>query len=673
MTVYAKLLAHLILPFCSPQLFRRFRLMSSRTVQSIEQLSIQFDNRNLNLLPVDPVINNYCRQVPNAIFSRVRPTPVVNPKLIAVSPSALQLLGLTESTILIPYLSGNEIIPGSDPASHCYCGHQFGSFAGQLGDGAAISLGEVINPEGERWELQLKGAGKTPYSRHADGRKVLRSTVREFLCSEAMHFLGIPTTRAGSCITSDSTVERDPLYNGTAIQERCTIVSRIAPNFFRFGSFEIFKKGKAETSSRSGPSAGNTKLLETLANHVVTNFFPGIVSDGSGMAETKYSVWLKEVVTRTALLAVKWQTFGFVHGVLNTDNFSIMGITIDYGPFGFLESFDKDFVPNGSDGSGRYSYTRQPEACAWALCRLSEAINPLLAEGEGSLAEVERLFWETYDESYLVTMRRKLGLLTPRDSDKALIESLLDAMGRSGADFTDTFRALTLFVDSSSSQTTDDWTAGLDSATLLDRLVSICAEPTALEAAMRRSIRISRPSMPPEQTMQFWNILQGSDEQIAETFGDHPIEELKAEIAAEKAKLDKIVAMSQDIKRLQSILPAEKSEADRSLWSTWVAEYVQRLREERLVGSSRSRAEIMGTVNPTFILRNWIAQEAISDAEKGEYAAVQEVLDMLSRPFDTRYCSFTSGCAVDPLPVAQSRFVQRPPAWAASLVCTCSS
>lgn len=678
MILNARLLTQFILPLlyrhCNAQLFRKSRFMSTRTSSSIEQF-IQFDNRNLRQLPVDPIIENYCRKVPNAIFSRVRPAPVANPQLIAYSTNALDLLGVTVSSELVSYLSGNELIPGSEPASHCYCGHQFGSFAGQLGDGAAISLGEVVNGEGERWELQLKGAGKTPYSRHADGRKVLRSTVREFLCSEAMFFLGIPTTRAATCITSDSTVERDPLYNGTSVQERCTVVSRIAPNFFRFGSFEIFRKGGAgEGGPRSGPSVGNAKLLEMLANHVVVNFFPEVVRRGESEGSV-YSLWLKDVITRTALLAVKWQSFGFVHGVLNTDNFSIMGITIDYGPFGFVESFDKDFVPNGSDGSGRYSYTRQPEACAWALCRLSEAILPLLAAEEFNLQEVERLFWETYDAAYLSAMRDKLGLLDPQESDKGLIDGLLDTMSRTGADFTDTFRAITLFINSSTagSEATGDWVSELDRETLLDRLVSISAEPAELESAMRRSIRISRPSMPPEQTMQIWTILQGTDEQIAEAFDGYPVEELRAEIAVEKAKLDKIMAMSQDIKQLQTMLPADKAKGDRSVWEEWLSGYSRRLALEQHVGGNSSRSALMGRCNPTFILRNWVAQEAIADAEKGDFAAVQVVLDMLTRPFDTRYCVFTSGCAMEPLPLAQQRFVQRPPAWAASLVCTCSS
>lgn len=253
-----------------------------------------------------------------------------------------------------------------------FVGHQFGNFAGQLGDGAAMYLGEIISDMGydqsestpavpaseseaeNRWEVQLKGAGLTPYSRTADGRKVLRSSVREFLCSEAMHYLNIPTTRAGSVITSDSTVERDPFYDGNSIDERCTIVSRIAPNFFRFGSFEIFKSADAGRS-RAGPSAGNHELKKRLLDHILT-YYPSVRA-----AEQAPSELLREVVKRTAELVAKWQAVGWVHGVLNTDNMSIVGVTIDYGPYGFMEHYDAEYVPNGSDNSGRYCYQAQPQ------------------------------------------------------------------------------------------------------------------------------------------------------------------------------------------------------------------------------------------------------------------------------------------------------------------------
>lgn len=285
---------------------------SSTTVKLVA--SLVFDNRNLRDLPVDEETRNLPRQVQNAISSRCQPTPVRSPDLIACSIDALQLLGLhiTDNqqsanpsslpedikTTLEEYFSGNLLLPGSETSAHCYCGHQFGNFAGQLGDGAAISLGEIIN-SGERWELQLKGAGLTPFSRTADGRKVLRSSVREFLCSEAMHFLHIPTTRAATLVTSASTVQRDPFYDGGVLDEKCTIVSRIAPNFFRFGSFEIFKKD----GSRRGPSAGNERLKKQLLDHVLT-YYPSI--DSADLTETeRYAALYTEVTKRTAELAAR--------------------------------------------------------------------------------------------------------------------------------------------------------------------------------------------------------------------------------------------------------------------------------------------------------------------------------------------------------------------------------
>jgi uncharacterized protein YdiU (UPF0061 family) len=285
----------------------RFNSRLRMNIISIDQLV--FDNRNIRNLPIDPESRNFCRQVPNAIFSLVDPTPVVNPQIVSISIPALSLLGLsssqdsyskTELSKISTYLSGNSLIPsGSQTYAHVYCGHQFGNFAGQLGDGAAISLGEVINENGDRYELQLKGAGLTPFSRSADGRKVLRSSIREFLCSEAMHFLGIPTTRAGSVITSDSTVKRDPMYDGGVIDEKCTIVSRIAENFFRFGSFEIFRD---VTGDRKGPSAHNSTLKLSLLRHILL-YFPKIQEVQN--ERERVQILYQEIVKRTALLVAR--------------------------------------------------------------------------------------------------------------------------------------------------------------------------------------------------------------------------------------------------------------------------------------------------------------------------------------------------------------------------------
>ena len=288
---------------------------ASSILSTSEHVSgLKFDNRNLRELPVDKETRTFPRQVQNAVSSRCKPTPVQSPAFIACSVDALKLLGINiassqEGTrpssldkgtlrMLETYFSGNELLPGSETSAHCYCGHQFGNFAGQLGDGAAISLGEIVN-EGQRWELQLKGAGLTPFSRTADGRKVLRSSVREFLCSEAMHYLNIPTTRAATLITSASTVQRDPFYDGGVLDEKCTIVSRIAPNFFRFGSFEIFKSD----GSRKGPSAGNAALKKQLLDHVLT-YYPKINKSDLDQSE-RYAAFYTEIVRRTAMLVAR--------------------------------------------------------------------------------------------------------------------------------------------------------------------------------------------------------------------------------------------------------------------------------------------------------------------------------------------------------------------------------
>jgi uncharacterized protein YdiU (UPF0061 family) len=308
---------------------------------------LNFDNLVLRVLPIDTVKENYVRTVNGACFSLVKPTPVDDPEMVAFSLPALELLDLDEEQakrkVMAEYFSGNELLPGSETAAHCYCGHQFGNFAGQLGDGAAIYLGEVINKKQERWEIQLKGAGLTPFSRTADGRKVLRSTIREFLCSEAMHHLGIPTTRAGTCVTSNTKVIRDIFYSGNPIHEKATVVLRIAPSFIRFGSFEIFKTMDPQTGRR-GPSLGRRDMLETLTQYVIKTIYPQIWESFSGDLENAYLEFYKEVVLRTARLVAKWQSVGWCHGVLNTDNMSIVGVTIDYGPYGFMDAFDPGYI-----------------------------------------------------------------------------------------------------------------------------------------------------------------------------------------------------------------------------------------------------------------------------------------------------------------------------------------
>lgn len=396
-------------------------------------------NSVLKELPIDPNENNVPRIVKNACFSKVKPTPVKNPKLVAVSKEALQLLDLNfKEKEIERYLSGNELILGCEPAAHCYCGYQFGVFAGQLGDGRAIYLGEKLNLKGERFELQLKGSGKTPYSRDGDGRAVLRSSIREFLCSEAMHYLGIPTTRASTLITSDTDVFRDIKYDGNQIKEKATIVSRIAPTFLRFGSFHITD----DISGRKGPSSGNKEILTKLVEYIIKHYY----SDITGSLEKKVLEFAKEISWRTAYLVALWQSVGFTHGVINTDNMSVVGVTIDYGPFGFLDAYDPNYISNASDTEGRYKFKNQPGICRWNLSRLFKSLLLIVPQLKDKFNEILDTFELQYHQLYLAKMRRKLGLFKELLEDYQLIKDLLNAMEKTSGDYTNIFRCLSRFT-----------------------------------------------------------------------------------------------------------------------------------------------------------------------------------------------------------------------------------
>ncbi len=313
------------------------------------------------------------------------------------------------------------------PFATSYGGHQFGHWAGQLGDGRAISLGEAVLDGGERRELQLKGAGPTPYSRSADGRAVLRSSIREFLCSEAMHHLGIPTTRALSLVGTGDDVMRDMFYDGHARPEPGAVVCRVAPSFLRFGHFELPAK------------RGDIRLLRQLADFCVTRDFPHITSTG----EAKYADWFGEVCERTALVVAEWMRVGFVHGVLNTDNMSILGLTIDYGPYGWIEAYDPDWTPNTTDAQGgRYRFGWQPRVAYWNLGQLAQALSPLLADADALKAGLQR-FADAYTDAERAITARKLGLAECRDCDVELISDLHSLLHTYEVDMTLWFRALT--------------------------------------------------------------------------------------------------------------------------------------------------------------------------------------------------------------------------------------
>jgi uncharacterized protein YdiU (UPF0061 family) len=496
---------------------------------------LNFDNRFLRELPGDPDPRNRIRQVLGACWSPVSPTPVAAPKLLAHSREMAAELDLDEralhSPLLVEVLAGNALLPGMTPYATCYGGHQFGNWAGQLGDGRAILLGEVVNRAGQRWEMQLKGAGPTPYSRHADGRAVLRSSIREFLCSEAMHHLGVPTTRALSLVSTGDPVERDMFYDGRAEDEPGAIVCRVAPSFTRFGHFEILA------------ARGEKTLLAQLVDFTRNRDFPELALaslSAETSTEQRIALWFAEVCRRTALLMVHWLRVGFVHGVMNTDNMSILGLTIDYGPYGWVDNFDPGWTPNTTDAAGkRYCFGRQPEIARWNLERLADALSLLLPQATPLAAALE-VFDETYERAAVSMFAAKFGFKVwqEKSGDADLVNDVFDLLGRAEVDMTEFFRLLANFDPSQS---------GTD----------------VLHSAFYR-------------------------------------EDLRSQYA-----------------------PA---------FSAWLQRYAARLAEDEQTAEERKVR--MNRVNPRFVLRNYLAQQAIERAERGDTSGVHELLEILRRPYD---------------------------------------
>ena len=397
--------------------------------------ALTFDNSFTRELPGDPELRSWPRQVRGAAFTRVRPTPVPAPQVIAWSPEVAALVGLPPGAAVpeafAAVFGGNALAEGMDPYAANYGGHQFGQWAGQLGDGRAITLGEVINRAGERWELQLKGAGPTPYSRSADGRAVLRSSIREFLCSEAMHHLGVPTTRALSIVATGESVVRDMFYDGHPKREPGAVVCRVAPSFIRFGTFEL------------PASRRDTALLTQLIDFTIDRDFPELAAalKDRDVVERR-GAWFSDVCARTAVMVAEWMRVGFVHGVMNTDNMSILGLTIDYGPYGWVDNFDPDWTPNTTDAATRrYRFGQQPEVAAWNLMQLAEALLPAVDSPQTLIPGLTR-----YREVYAAARQRhlvaKLGLRSFEADDLALMESLESLMVSAEVDMTLFFRGL---------------------------------------------------------------------------------------------------------------------------------------------------------------------------------------------------------------------------------------
>jgi uncharacterized protein YdiU (UPF0061 family) len=513
--------------------------------------SIGFENRFVELLPGDKEPKNFCRQVFESCYSKVKPTPVSNPRVVAYSREVAQFLDLPDTWLLSQEgsetLGGNRLMPGMDPYAMCYGGHQFGNWAGQLGDGRAINLGERVNSQGERWVLQLKGSGATPYSRNADGFAVLRSSLREFLCSEAMHHLGVPTTRALSLVLTGNQVTRDMFYDGNPEREPGAIVCRVAPSFVRFGNFEIFAARQ------------DTATLRKLMDFTIREYFPHLVAGSELEADTlssdTYLRWFDEVCRRTAEMVVHWMRVGFVHGVMNTDNMSILGLTIDYGPYGWLEDYEPTWTPNTTDASGRrYCYGQQPQIAMWNCAQLANAIWPVVQQEE-LLREAFKTYSKTFDEGWQTMMAEKLGLQKFETGvDESLVEDLLKLLNAIETDMTIFYRQL----------------ASLP-----------------VESHGNRHFEATAPDGELDSLVNHFAIAFYDQRQI--------------------------------------------SRAYKKQMGEWFQRYRLRIRGDGTGDLARQAG--MNRVNPLYVLRNYLAQQAIDKSEQGDFAMIHELLDVLRDPY----------------------------------------
>jgi uncharacterized protein YdiU (UPF0061 family) len=457
--------------------------------------------------------NSYARLSP-AFYEAVDPTPLPDPRLVAFNPDAAALIDLDPAEAEHPeaagYLSGGLRIPGAEPIAQLYAGHQFGVWVPQLGDGRAFLLGEARNDRGETWDLHLKGGGRTRFSRFGDGRSVLRSAVREYLASEALHGLGIPTTRALSIVGSDLPVKRE------TVETAATII-RLAPSHVRFGTFQYFA------------ARGAADRVRELAEYVIGRHF-----EQSGDAPLRYSSFFAEVCRRTARLMARWMAAGFAHGVMNTDNMSILGITLDYGPYGFLDDYDAGFICNHTDTGGQYAFDRQPAVGMWNCARLGEALMVLGSDPAAAEPWQEALgsYWDVFVAEYSSLMRAKLGFETEQSEDTALLRDLLALLQADRVDYTRFFRELN--------------------------------NVNGQRSTVNGSLRVM--------------------------FAGGPA------------------------------------------FEAWLDRYTTRLRAESR--DDVQRTERMRRVNPKYVLRNWVAQESIEAAERGEFELIESLRRVLATPYD---------------------------------------
>lgn len=512
---------------------------------------LNFDNRFTRELPQDPITDNHIRQVADCLWSQVTPTPVKNPKLLAYSQEVADMLGLSAQDMQdnewIQTLGGNGALMGMLTYATRYGGHQFGHWAGQLGDGRAIYLGELVH-ENKRFELQLKGAGETPYSRRADGRAVLRSSLREFLCSETMYHLGVPTTRALSLVTTGEPVMRDMFYDGNPELEPGAIVCRVAPSFTRFGHFEILA------------SKGELDLLKQLISFTIDRDFSdwlpetGLVLDKLNPSAELIEAWFEEICARTAVMIAHWMRVGFVHGVMNTDNMSILGLTIDYGPYGWVDNFDPGWTPNTTDAQGRrYCFGRQPDIARWNLERFADALATILPDTNG-LADGIAHFDTVYMRELTQSLAGKFGLDVWQDADGEMVNRVFELMTRAEVD-------MTLFFT-----------------------------------------------------------------HLAQVNIQHP-----------------------DIESLKIAFYTEQGYANfQADFANWLKLYVQRVEQSTI--SAQARLATMQRTNPRYVLRNYMAQQAIDLAMQGDASMIETLLELLSKPYTQQ--------------VGMEQFEQKRPDWA---------
>jgi uncharacterized protein YdiU (UPF0061 family) len=494
---------------------------------------LEFDYQFLQALPADPITENYTRQVNNTCYSLVTPATTNNPTLVSVSQDLAEQFNISEadqqSDWFLNLFSGNGMLENMQPYALCYGGHQFGNWAGQLGDGRAINLGDSLDIDSQYHTFQLKGAGPTPYSRSADGLAVLRSSVREYLCSEAMHYLGVSTTRALSlCLTGDQ-VMRDMFYDGHPELEKGAVVCRVAPSFIRFGNFQIHA------------SRNEVDILKQLADYVINKNFPQLGAPSRDVYET----WFELICETTMSMVLDWMRVGFVHGVMNTDNMSILGQTIDYGPYGWLEGYDTNWTPNTTDAQGRrYSFGNQPQIAHWNLYQLANALLPIIGRVEKLEAALEK-FADDYQQRAQQMYADKLGLKEHTGkSDEKLIQELFQTLQLAETDMTIFFRKL---------------------------------------ANMEKSF-------------------------------DYSDQEILGLVEAAYYQIDAI------------------TETDKASMIVWLRQYQRRIANQPL--SDEERLVKMNAVNPKYVLRNYLAQQAIDKADNGDYSEIELLMSILKKPYD---------------------------------------